>query len=56
MDPREAARKFYAALSRIQGWEQLAVTVAAQMVQRSAFPDAYAKWEGLAQQIVDAVM
>ncbi|MEV0136392.1 hypothetical protein AB0H83_49220 [Dactylosporangium sp. NPDC050688] len=56
MDPRESARKFYAALSRIQGWEQLAVTVAAQMVQRSAFPDAYAKWEGLAQRIVDAVM
>lgn len=56
MDPRESARRFYAALSRIQGWEQLAVTVAAQSVQRSAFPDAYAKWEGLAQQIVDAIM
>ncbi|MDG6102956.1 hypothetical protein Daura_40405 [Dactylosporangium aurantiacum] len=56
MDPRESARRFYAALSRVEGWEQLAVTVAAQTVQRSAFPDAYAKWEGLAQQIVDAVM
>ncbi|MEV4515911.1 hypothetical protein AB0K00_44010 [Dactylosporangium sp. NPDC049525] len=56
MDPRESARRFYAALAKIQGWEQQAVTVAAQLVQRSAFPDAYAKWEGLAQQIVDAVM
>ncbi|MET7418249.1 hypothetical protein [Dactylosporangium sp. NPDC005555] len=56
MDPHESARRFYAALTRIQGWEQQAVTVAAQQVQRSAYPDAYAKWEGLAQQIVDAVM
>ena len=28
--------------------ERLPVTVAAQTVQRSAFPHAYAKWEGLA--------
>jgi peptidoglycan DL-endopeptidase CwlO len=28
------------------------VTVAAQTVQRSAFPDAYAKWEGLAADLV----
>ncbi|GAB3856958.1 hypothetical protein ACFPIJ_56665 [Dactylosporangium cerinum] len=55
MDARESARRFFAALARIQGWEQQAVTVAAQLVQRSAFPDAYAKWEGLAQQIADAV-
>ena len=32
----------------VPGWETLPVTVAAQTVQRSAFPDAYAKWEGLA--------
>ncbi|MFF5227705.1 hypothetical protein [Dactylosporangium sp. NPDC000521] len=56
MDPHESARRFFAALAQIQGWEQQAVTIAAQMVQRSAYPDAYAKWEGLAQQIVDAVM
>ncbi|GAA1521355.1 hypothetical protein GCM10009827_041540 [Dactylosporangium maewongense] len=56
MNPHESARRFYAALAQIPGWEQQAVTIAAQMVQRSAFPDAYAKWEGLAQQIVDAVM
>jgi hypothetical protein len=29
----------------IDGWEQMPLTVAAQAVQRSAFPDAYARWE-----------
>ncbi|MGI5237667.1 hypothetical protein [Dactylosporangium sp. CA-139066] len=56
MDPHESARRFYAALLRIPGWGDYAVTVAAQMVQGSAFPDAYAKWEGLATQIADATM
>jgi hypothetical protein len=56
MDPHESARRFYRALLAIPGWGDYAVTVAAQMVQRSAFPDAYAKWEGLATQVVDATM
>ncbi|MEU7875497.1 hypothetical protein [Dactylosporangium sp. NPDC049140] len=56
MDPHESARRFYAALTRIPGWGDYRVTVAAQMVQGSAFPDAYAKWEGLATQIADATM
>ncbi|WP_432975271.1 hypothetical protein [Dactylosporangium sp. CA-233914] len=56
MDPHESARRFYAALLSIPGWGDYAVTVAAQMVQRSAFPYAYAKWEGLANQIADATM
>jgi hypothetical protein len=56
MDPHESARRFYAALVRIPGWGDYAITVAAQMVQRSAFPDAYAKWEGLATQIADTTM
>ncbi|WP_433207507.1 hypothetical protein ACQP00_41495 [Dactylosporangium sp. CS-047395] len=56
MDPHESARRFYAALTRIPGWGDYAVTVAAQKVQGSAFPDAYAKWEGLATQIADATM
>ncbi|NJC74048.1 peptidase M23 [Planosporangium thailandense] len=55
MDPMEAARRFYAALVAIPGWEQLDITVAAQRVQVSAFPDAYAKWQGLAEQIVNAI-
>ncbi|MGC4791874.1 hypothetical protein ACLQ22_29080 [Micromonospora sp. DT178] len=43
-DPRYAARKFYAALKKVRGWEQMRVTDAAQRVQRSAFPEAYQKW------------
>lgn len=42
MTPRIAAMKFYEALLKIGGWQQMAPTVAAQSVQRSAFPDAYA--------------
>ncbi|MEV6927638.1 hypothetical protein AB0M46_24495 [Dactylosporangium sp. NPDC051485] len=56
MNPEESARRFYAALLRIPGWGDYAVTVAAQKVQGSAFPDAYAKWEGLANTIADATM
>jgi hypothetical protein len=39
----------------VAGWENLPLTQAAQAVQRSAFPDAYAKWENDAQQVVAAV-
>ncbi|OKH76749.1 hypothetical protein EB73_02335 [Mycobacterium sp. SWH-M3] len=42
MTPGVAARKFYEALLKVGGWQQMAPTVAAQSVQRSAFPDAYA--------------
>ena len=45
-DPVYSATAFYLALRRVSGWESMEVTVAAQRVQRSAFPDAYAKWEG----------
>lgn len=41
-DPHYAAGKFYDALVKIKGYEKLAITVAADKVQRSAFPDAYA--------------
>jgi peptidoglycan hydrolase-like protein with peptidoglycan-binding domain len=37
----------------IGGWQSMSVTRAAQAVQRSAYPDAYAKWEALARDIVD---
>ncbi|WP_369184130.1 C40 family peptidase [Streptomyces sp. Y1] len=52
MDPVYAATKFFAALVKVPGWEALPVTVAAQRVQASAFPDAYAKWESTARQLV----
>jgi hypothetical protein len=43
-DPRYAADRFYAALSRVKGWKSMRVTDAAQQVQRSAYPAAYEKW------------
>ncbi len=44
-DPRHAAGKFYQALLAVDGWQAMALTDAAQAVQRSAYPGAYAKWE-----------
>ena len=55
MDPVYAATKFYQKLLTIAGWEQMAVTVAAQRVQLSAYPDAYAKWEPPARVLVAQV-
>ncbi|MFI5844424.1 hypothetical protein ACIA8K_32485 [Catenuloplanes sp. NPDC051500] len=43
-DPRYASGKFYEALRKVSGWEDMRVTDAAQLVQRSAFPEAYQKW------------
>ena len=56
MDPAYATRLFFGGpdnpnkgktrgLLDIAGWESMALTVAAQRVQISAYPDAYAKWE-----------
>jgi murein DD-endopeptidase MepM/ murein hydrolase activator NlpD len=55
MDPQYAARKFYEHLTAIRGWQTLPVTVAAQAVQRSAFPGAYARHEAPAAQLVNAI-
>jgi LysM repeat protein len=55
-DPRYAARAFFGGpnsptpgsnpgLLDISRWQHMKLTDAAQAVQRSAFPDAYAKWE-----------
>jgi cell wall-associated NlpC family hydrolase len=52
-DPGYAARQFFAHLVAVPGWTGLSVTVAAQAVQRSATPDAYAQWEGEATAIVN---
>ncbi|HET6213206.1 MAG TPA: hypothetical protein VFE14_10080, partial [Micromonosporaceae bacterium] len=54
MNPVYAANKFYQALVDVPGWQQMPVTVAAQTVQGSAFPDAYAQHEARAQQVVEA--
>jgi LysM repeat protein len=60
-DPWHSARLFYGGSSNpnrgytsglldVPDWESLPLTVAAQAVQISAFPDAYAKWESSAWQ------
>jgi len=55
MDPQYAARKFYEKLVTIPGWERMSLTQAAQKVQRSAYPDAYAKHEQLASTVVNSL-
>lgn len=45
MDPVYAAGEFYEHLVKVEDYEQLPLTVAAQRVQRSGFPEAYAKHE-----------
>ena len=43
--PSYAAAAFYRELAKVDGWTTMSVTEAAQHVQRSAIPDAYATWE-----------
>ena len=59
MSPRAAAHMFFVGghagqrgLLGVPGWQQLSVAAAAQAVQVSAYPDAYAKWEPLAVRLV----
>ncbi|WP_327743320.1 C40 family peptidase [Streptomyces europaeiscabiei] len=54
-DPVYASTQFYEHLLAVDGWQQLTVTQAAQKVQRSAYPDAYAKWEELATALQKAI-
>ncbi|QES51966.1 hypothetical protein DEJ50_33200 [Streptomyces venezuelae] len=55
MDPVYSSGKFYDGLVKIKDWEQMPVTVAAQKVQRSGFPDAYARHEPLATALQQAI-
>ncbi|MBQ1073178.1 hypothetical protein KBX06_08370 [Micromonospora sp. C31] len=55
MRPSYAARAFYEALRDVPGWQQMSVAGAAQAVQVSAFPDAYAQHEKLATTVVAAL-
>jgi murein DD-endopeptidase MepM/ murein hydrolase activator NlpD len=52
-DPAYAATKFYTKLRKVRNWDGLALTKAAQRVQISAYPGAYAKHEPIATQIVN---
>lgn len=51
-DPDYAAEQFYRGLARVPGYKDLPLTAAAQTVQVSAFPDAYAQWEKMAADLV----
>ncbi len=42
-DPYFSSRNFYKHLVKVEGWEAMRVTDAAQAVQRSGFPEAYEK-------------
>ncbi|GAB6901929.1 M15 family metallopeptidase [Kineosporia succinea] len=64
MDPPTSARKFFTGgteagttgLLDTPGWEGMSVARAAQAVQRSAYPAAYAQWEGMATTVVQQVL
>lgn len=51
-DPRYASQQFYKHLLANKNRDSMSLTQAAQAVQRSAYPEAYAKWEGLAAGIM----
>jgi hypothetical protein len=55
-DPIYSATAFYLALQRVSGWESMKVTVAAQRVQRSAYPNAYAQWEADATSLSQEIL
>ena len=54
LTPSYAAATFYQHLVAIAGWETLPVTAAAQQVQRSGSPTAYASWESEARVVARA--
>ncbi len=61
-DPAAAAKMFYLGgpqgqpgLTTVPGWQQMSLAQAAESVQQSGLPDAYAKWESPASQVVGKV-
>jgi hypothetical protein len=55
MDPATSTKKFYQALDQVPGWTNMPITVAAQTVQGSAYPDAYAKHQHTAETVVNTL-
>ena len=55
LDPVYSTHAFFDALVKIEGYETMEITVAAQAVQRSAFPDAYADHEADARALASAL-
>jgi len=54
-DPVYATNAFYDGLTKVRGYESMEVTEAAQAVQRSAYPDAYADHEADARVLASAL-
>jgi len=55
LTPRYAATAFFDHLAAVPGWDALPVTVAAQEVQRSSSPNAYAQWEAEARTLAEGL-
>lgn len=55
MDPVYASNAFYDGLVKVPGYESMEITQAAQAVQRSAFPRAYAQHEGMGRAFASAL-
>jgi len=55
MDPWYSAGKFYDALVKVKNWQFRNIGEVAQAVQRSAYPDAYAKHEPAGRAIASAL-
>jgi hypothetical protein len=55
LDPVYAANAFYDVLDKVEGFQNLPITEAAQRVQRSAFPSAYANHEPQARAFASAL-
>jgi hypothetical protein len=55
MDPLYSAGEFYKELEKVPGFETMPITEAAQAVQRSAFPDAYAQHEPTARSFASSL-
>lgn len=54
-NPEYAARKFFEGLFRVENRGTMPLTLAAQAVQRSAYPNAYANWQTMAEAVVAAM-
>jgi hypothetical protein len=55
MDPYHASNAFYDALVEVSGYESMEITDAAQKVQRSAYPGAYAQHQVMARAFASAL-
>jgi hypothetical protein len=55
MDPHYAIGEFYDALVKVDDYQDMDINDAAQLVQRSGFPEAYAQHEGYARALASAL-